>query len=149
MPLLGQKIGRAEALLVLEMVGDHRLAGAQGEASGRGQVRPDAGLADDARRPADPGADQELVLGRMVLEHLGELRAQALGGEPRGQVEQLRERRALECLDAQLGQQLLLTHALAQLAQARALRLLAGGWLLDHRLATFLHHGQDLALLRL
>ena len=147
--VLDQKIGGAEALLVLQVVGDHGLAGAQGVASGRGEVRPDAGLADDPRRPADPGADQEQVLGRLVLEHLGEVRAQALGGEPRGQVEQLRERRALECLDAQLGQQFLLAHALAQLAQARALRLLAGGRLLDHRLATFVHHGQDPALLRL
>ena len=114
--------------------------------AGEARSGPDAGFPDDARRPADAGPDQQPVLGRQVLQHLGELGAQALGGEPGGQVEQLRERRALERQHAELGQQLLLAHALAQLAQARPVRLLAVGRLLDHRLATIVRAGQGLPL---
>ena len=53
MPFSSQELGRAEALLVLEMVRDHRLAGAQREAGRRGQVGADLG----ARRRR-PGASR-------------------------------------------------------------------------------------------
>ena len=119
MPLLDQQLGRAEALLVLEMVRDHRLAGAQREAGRRGEIGPDLGLADDARaasrrRPGPAGGPRRA--GAPAPCRIG---AQALGGEPGGPVEQLGERRALERQHAELGQELLLPHALAA-ARARS-----------------------------
>src|SRR6202034_2082319 len=66
--------------------------------------------------PADARPHQEPVVGRKIFQRLAELGFEALGGQPHGVVEQLRERRALEGRDPELGQNLLLPDAQAQRA---------------------------------
>ena len=141
--VLDQQLGRAEALLVLEMVRDHGLAGAQREAGRRGEVGADAGLADDARRPADPGSDQQPVLGRQVLQHLGRTRRAG----PR--------RRTGRSGRAARGTGVPLSASTPSSARSScwrtrwrssrrlgSVRLLAVGRLLDHRLAAIVRIGQ-------
>ena len=100
-----QQLGRTEPLLVLEVVGDHRLAGAQRKSGRGGQIGADPGDADHARTPADPCANQQAVLGREVLEHLAESAWSPSAASWAVSVQQLDEGRALQRQHTQLGQQ--------------------------------------------
>ena len=112
--MLQQQLRRAEALFVFEMIGDDRLAGAQGIAGGRCHVGANGRGANDAWVPADAGAHQETALRRHELQNLGEFRLQAFGSQPGGQIEQFRKRRALQSFHAKFRQNLLLPDPLAQ-----------------------------------
>ena len=126
--VLEQELGGAEALFVFEVIGDDGLAGAQGVAGGRGHVGADGCRADDTGVPTDAGAYQEAAFRRHEFQDFGEFGRQALGGQPGGQVEQLRKRRSLQRAHAKLRQNLLLTDPQAkrlgrQVGRRRAFRL--------------------------
>ena len=112
MPYRTRSSGVPELLLVLEVVGDDRLAGMQGVARRRFEIGANGGLADHAPSQAHAGTDQQAVVGRNIFEDLAELCFQPVGGEPRGLLEQLHEARALQGEHAELRQDLLLANAL-------------------------------------
>ena len=143
--VLAQDLRRPEALLVLEVVGNHRLAGAQRKPRRGGQIGADAGGADNACVPTDAGADQQFVLGRDVFQHLAELGAQPFGRQARGVGEKRVERRALQRGHAQLGQYFLLPDTLLQCAQ-REVRGPARRLGLDHRLFLFVRRAHEAAV---
>jgi hypothetical protein len=94
--VLYEKLGGSESLLVLELIGDDRLASAKGKAGGRCKVIPDGLHTNDDRLPAHTSADQKTFLCRNVFENLGKLSLQALSRHARGVVQQLIETRALK-----------------------------------------------------
>ena len=81
------------------------------------RIRADADNADNARLPANARPYEKAVLSRNVFEHLTELSAKALRGEPRRIGKKLVEPRSLQRADAELGQDLLLTHAVLKRVQ--------------------------------
>jgi hypothetical protein len=109
--MYGEQLGRAEAFLVLELVGNDGLAGAQGKSRRRLQVGPDRGRTDQAGIPAHAGAQQETVLGRPVFEHLAELGFQALRGQADRLGQQPFQWHAPQRHHPKLGQDLLLPNA--------------------------------------
>src|SRR6185312_17059009 len=66
-PVLAQDLGRTEPLLILEMVGDHGLAGPECVARRRSEIGADRRHSDYTGIPADAGAHQEPALGGHVL----------------------------------------------------------------------------------
>jgi hypothetical protein len=109
-----ENLGRSEALLALEMVGDDRPASFQRISGGGSEVRADAGDADNARIPTDPGSDQKAVFGRNIFEHLAKLSAKAFRGQTRRIGQELVEARSLQRANSELGQDFLLPDALLQ-----------------------------------
>jgi len=107
-----KNLGRFEALLDFEMIGDHWSAGFERKPGRRSEIRADFGDPDHARAPTDPGANQELVLGRKIFEHLAKLGSKALRSEAGRIRKKLIKPRSLQCADAELGQNLLLPNAL-------------------------------------
>ena len=89
-----------------------------------------------------PARTRRAALGRQVFEHLGELGAQPLGGDLRRVVEQLGEGRSLKRQHAELGQDLLLPHALQQRMPAGFAACGALGLGLDHGSRRLLGTGQ-------
>jgi hypothetical protein len=110
--VLAQDLRRAEALLVLEVVGDHRLAGAQRIACRRGKIGADRRNAHHARLPADSCPNQKAVFSGDKLEDFCEFRTQALGYHAGRAFEQLVDGGTVERCHTQCGQDLLLPDAL-------------------------------------
>ena len=121
-----QNLGRSEALLRFEVIGDHWLAGFQRESGWRSEVRADADDADNAWLPTNARPDQEAVFSWNVFEHLAKLSAQALGGKPRRVSEKLVKPWSLQRANPELGKDFLLTHPVTQGVQKRIRRLAAG-----------------------
>jgi hypothetical protein len=117
--MLAQQLGDPEALLPVQVVGDHRLAGLQGIARGRGQVGADPRLADHALAPADSGANQKRLFLGQVLEHFDEPDLEAARRLLGGVVEQPVEIRALGSPLAEIGE-------LGPLLQEASLKLVCG-----------------------
>ena len=90
-----QQFGSTKSLLLFEMIGNYGLSRAQGITCGRGQVRPDGGVPDDALVPADTRANQKPFLGRDVFHHFAILRSQTFGRYSRGVIEHFGETSAL------------------------------------------------------
>lgn len=109
-----ENLGRSEALLALEMVGDDRPASFQRKSSGGGEVRADAGDTDNARIPTDPGSNHKAVFGRNIFEHLAKLSAKAFCGQTRRISQELVEAGSLQRANSELGQDFLLPDALLQ-----------------------------------
>jgi hypothetical protein len=65
-----QQLRRSEPFLVFEMIGDHRLSGAQREPRGGFEISADAGGPDKTGVPAEPCAHQQSFLRWHVLQHL-------------------------------------------------------------------------------
>ena len=98
-----EQLRRLEALLVLQVIGDHGLSRAQSKAGRRGEVGVDLRVADYAFAPSHPGAYHKAVLARQELHDLAELGLQPLGREARRPVEKIIQRRTLQREDAELG----------------------------------------------
>ena len=118
-----QNLGRSEALLRFEVIGDHRLAGFQRESGRRSEIRADADDADNAWLPTNARPDEETVFSWNVFEHLAKLGAQALGSKPRRVSQKLVEPWSLQRANAELGKDFLLTHPVMQGVQKRIRRL--------------------------
>src|SRR5215475_7572263 len=93
------------------MIGNDGLACAQGETARRCKVVSDRRRTNNARLPADTGADQKTSFCWNVFENLAELGLHALGRQARGVVQQLIEARARKSPDPEFGEQLLLADA--------------------------------------
>ena len=131
-----QQFRGPEPLLVLEMVGDDRLAGVQGEAGGRGHVGADRRDADDAFVPADAGAYQQPVFGRDKLENFAVFGLKAFGRQTGREIQQVEKRGALQCMHAEFCENFLLPKAQMQRPFGQVRRT-GGGFRLDDRLPGF------------
>jgi hypothetical protein len=107
-----KNLGRSEAFLNFEIVGDHRAVGFQRKSSRGSEIRADAGDADNARLPTDPGPNQKPVFGRTIFEHLAKLGSQPLGGQTRRIRQKLVEPRSVQRADTNLREDFLLPNAL-------------------------------------
>jgi hypothetical protein len=114
--MFGQQFRGLETILAGEVVGQHRLAGMQRVARRRVQLRPDRDLADHAIVPADPGAHQEPVLIRQILQHLAEPHVHPERGDPGAFRQQIVERNVAHGPPAELRQQRLLRQPRLQFA---------------------------------
>ena len=112
-----QKLGRSEALLVFQVIGDHRPTGFKRKSGRRSKISADADDADNARLPTNALPNEKAVFSWNVFEHLTKLCAQALGREPRRIRKKLIEPRSLQRADPELGKDLLLTHAVLKRVQ--------------------------------
>src|SRR5215467_6046134 len=93
------------------MIGYDGLACAQGEAARRCKVVSDLRHTNNARLPADTGADQKTSFCWNVFENLAELGLHALGRQARGVVQKLIEARALKGHHPEFGKYFLLPDA--------------------------------------
>jgi len=137
--VIGHELRGAEAGLGGEVVRDHRPAGLEGEARGRGEVRPNGGVADHVRLPADSGPHEQGILAPQVFERLAELGAHPLSAQDRRPLEQEVEIRAAESLHAERGQDGLLMQA--RLEVGRASGAVGGQFGFDARLFGTGGHG--------
>ena len=117
--VLDQQVRCPKALLMFEVVGNNRLAGAQRVAGGGLQIGSDAGRADDILAPADSGSNQKAVLSWYVFQDFAVLRIQPFGCHTCGLIEHADQAGTLKRKDAQFGKELLLTNTLMKSA---------GGW---------------------
>jgi hypothetical protein len=127
-----QKLGRSEALLVFQVIGDHRPTGFQRKSGRRSKISADADDADNARLPTNALPNEKAVFSWNVFEHLTKLCAQALGREPRRIREKLIEPRSLQRADTEFGEDFLLTHTMMKGVQKRICAL-GGGCGFDDR----------------
>ncbi len=132
--VLDQEFRRPEALLVFEMIGNHRLAGMQGKACRRCEIGADAGRPDNAFVPANTGPHQQPVLSRHIFQNLAVFRLQPFRREAHGLIEQVGEGRTLERQHAQIGQNLLLANTQPQRSFGQAERIAVIGSPFDDRL---------------
>ena len=113
--VVGQKFGRVEALFVLQMVGDQRLAGLEGVAGRRIQFDAQRGVTLDLAAPAHASDQDQPVAAFIVDQHLGQGRLQAVGADHAGGVEQGLTIAFAQGHLAETRQQRLLLQAIAQL----------------------------------
>ena len=116
------------------MIGNYRLAGAQGIACRRGQIGPDGSMTVDSLIPADAGANKQAVLCRKILHNFTIFCAQTFGCDPGGVIEHFNEARALKGKDAKFGKQLLLTNAQTECATGEIIGLIFVRTALNNRL---------------
>jgi len=93
--ILHQQLGRSESLFVSQLIGDDRLACAQGEAARRCKVIPMVATPTTPDSQPTTGADQQAFLCRNVLENLAKLASMRRPSGAR-RVQQLIEARALK-----------------------------------------------------
>jgi hypothetical protein len=86
-----EEIGVGEALLALDILRDHRLAGFHGIAFGTRFVGSDSHVADNALRPADAGTDQQRYAVGLEFHDLGEAGVAGLADQEAGLMENVVE----------------------------------------------------------
>ena len=118
--MLDQEFRRPEALLVFEMVGNHRLAGMQGKTGRRGEIGAHAGRPDNAFIPPDSSAHQQAVLGLHIFQNLAIFGLQAFRRQACSMVKQIDEGRPLKRQNAKVRQDLLLANAQPKRALGQA-----------------------------
>src|SRR6516165_2384654 len=79
--------------------------------------------------PTDTCAHQETIVCRNEFQDLAEFRIHALGGKPHSLIEKFQKWLSLQCHDAQLSEDFLLTNSLSKCARSR----ISGRW-------TWFHH---------
>jgi hypothetical protein len=109
--VLNKQFRGSKPLLVFEVVRNNGLAGAQGVASGRGQIGSDTCGADNSFIPANSRTNQKPFLGRNVFQYLAVFRPQPFGCHTGGMIEHIDEARALQGQDSKFGKEFLLTNA--------------------------------------
>src|ERR1700720_2579065 len=109
--MLDKQFWRSEALLIFEVVGNYGLAGAQSIATGRRQIDSHTCRTDYAITPANSRTNQKTILGWYVFHDFAVFRLQSFRRQTGGVIEHLREVRALQSKDTQLGKYSLLANA--------------------------------------
>src|SRR5215813_9758241 len=117
--VLHKQLWRTKSLLVFQMIGNDRLACAQGVARRRGQVGADGGKPNHALAPADTGANQKPILSRDVFHNFAVFRPKTFSGDSRGVIKHFHEARALQSKDTKFGEELLLVNAQTQCATSQ------------------------------